>query len=107
MATAPDAPTVKPTSVFVVLNPKSGNCEQDVARQTLERHFSVVGAVCRVHDIGHDDALADHVREAVAAGCDLVVAAGGDGTVSAVADALVGSEAPLGIIPLGTTNVLA
>src|SRR5690606_31252171 len=45
--------------------------------------------------------------EAIDAGAQLVIAAGGDGTVSAVADGLIGSDVPMGILPLGTANVLA
>jgi YegS/Rv2252/BmrU family lipid kinase len=95
--------------VFVVLNAKSGRCDATEAREALERHFKVVGTACRVHEPSKDDDLAERVREAVRDGCALVVAAGGDGTVSAVADALVGSgtDTPLGILPLGTANVLA
>lgn len=37
----------------------------------------------------------------------IVVAAGGDGTVGAVADALIGRNLPLGILPLGTSNDFA
>lgn len=40
-------------------------------------------------------------------GADLVVAVGGDGIVHHVAQGLVGTSVPLGIIPAGTTNVLA
>ena len=47
------------------------------------------------------------VLQAVAQGFDTVAAAGGDGTVSAVANGLIGTDARLGIIPLGTANVLA
>lgn len=46
-------------------------------------------------------------REAVAAGYDTVIACGGDGTVHEVLQGIVGSEAALGVIPLGTGNALA
>ncbi|WP_062132300.1 diacylglycerol/lipid kinase family protein [Demequina aestuarii] len=48
-------------------------------------------------------------KDALEAGVDLVIAAGGDGTVRAVAEYLaeVKSSADLGIIPMGTGNLLA
>jgi len=53
---------------------------------------------------GHATELA---RAASAAGVRLVVAAGGDGTIAEVAGGLVGGTTALGLIPLGTANVLA
>src|SRR5206468_27300 len=47
------------------------------------------------------------VREALDGGCTSIIAAGGDGTVHAVANSLVGSDAALGILPLGTLNHFA
>jgi diacylglycerol kinase (ATP) len=40
-------------------------------------------------------------------GASGVVAVGGDGTVGEVASALVGTDVPLGIIPAGSTNIIA
>jgi diacylglycerol kinase family enzyme len=42
---------------------------------------------------------------AAAEGFDVVVAMGGDGVVHEVANAIIGTDAALGVIPAGTTNV--
>ena len=49
----------------------------------------------------------EQARQAIASGCDTVIACGGDGTAHDVLQGMVGSEAALGIIPLGTANALA
>lgn len=46
-------------------------------------------------------------READEDAFDAVVAAGGDGTINEVVNGLAGRGLPLGVIPLGTSNVLA
>jgi len=45
--------------------------------------------------------------KAAASGASVVVAMGGDGMVHHVAQGLIGTEAALGVIPVGTTNVIA
>lgn len=46
-------------------------------------------------------------REAAAEAFDVIVAAGGDGTINEVLNGLAGQKTPLGVIPVGTANVLA
>jgi diacylglycerol kinase (ATP) len=53
---------------------------------------------------GHAEILA---RQAVKASPMFIIAAGGDGTFNEVVNGIAGSEVPMAILPLGTTNVLA
>jgi diacylglycerol kinase family enzyme len=89
----------------VLVNAGGGSAGEDGATRVAEalRKAGIHGEVEEVEG----GKLADHAKKAVAAGARLVIAAGGDGTLSAVAGALAGSEAVLGIVPLGTLNHLA
>ena len=92
--------------MLVIFNPAAGTRR----RRRFER---VAGALAEagirftVADTtapGHAETLA---REAVASGERAVVAAGGDGTIAEVANGIAGSDARLGVIPIGTANVFA
>ena len=50
---------------------------------------------------------AAQVKDALARGCDTILIAGGDGTINDAVQGLAGSNAVLGVIPMGTGNVLA
>ena len=54
-----------------------------------------------------EDPGVGQTREALEAGVDVVIAAGGDGTVRCVAEVLAGTGTPIGLVPLGTGNLLA
>ena len=61
------------------------------------------------HETEEDDPGKSATQAALDAGAEVIIAAGGDGTVRAIAGHLaeIGSSAELGIVPLGTGNLLA
>jgi YegS/Rv2252/BmrU family lipid kinase len=92
--------------VIVIFNPTAGQ------RRTL-RLWHVLdvltgsGVRVRLRETSHPGHATELARRAVAEGAELIVAAGGDGTIAEVAAGLNGSRVKMGIIPLGTANVLA
>lgn len=101
------ASTDQVAQVFIVLNPVAGRSVIEGVRATLDRHFDPQAWNCELYETTGTEDIAALVRDAVARGCALVVAAGGDGTISAVANGLAHTAVPLGILPIGTGNVLA
>lgn len=92
--------------MVIVFNPVAGRRRASLLWRVLDVLIAngVRLDLAETHCPGHAEALA---REAVANGETMVVAAGGDGTIAEVANGLMGSTARLGVIPLGTANVLA
>jgi diacylglycerol kinase (ATP) len=92
---------------LVVLNPAAGQANVDRVRRQIGGAFAVRGArfdLVETTGSGDAEALA---REAVRLGYRAVAVAGGDGTVAEVVTGLVGSRVALGIIPMGTANLVA
>ncbi len=96
--------------VYVVFNPAAGNATQaDTVRAALQKHFASPRWDCEVYETTgkEDEDIPALCRAAVKKGARLVICAGGDGTVVGVANGLIHSNVPMGILPLGTGNDLA
>lgn len=65
------------------------------------------GCEAEVREIMSPHSAAGQAREAVASGFDTIFACGGDGTLFQILQGIAGSAVALGILPLGTGNVLA
>jgi YegS/Rv2252/BmrU family lipid kinase len=93
---------------FVVFNPKAGK-EDEAAelRSALARYFTAPRWTVEIYETTGKEDITAVCRAACEQGTSLVVSAGGDGTLVGVANALVHSQVPLGILPLGTGNRLA
>ncbi|MFN2588208.1 MAG: diacylglycerol kinase family protein [Actinomycetota bacterium] len=91
--------------VLLIVNARAGSVSartKGVIAKALSADFKL--EVADTMSRNHASSLAG---DAVDRGFDAVVAFGGDGTINEAAQSLVGSGVALGILPGGTTNVMA
>jgi YegS/Rv2252/BmrU family lipid kinase len=94
---------------LLLFNPISG-AHLEYRTATMRRIadiFRRAGVEVRVEATEARGAAGEQARAAIRAGCDAVFACGGDGTVFEVLQGVAKSTAMMGVIPLGTGNVLA
>jgi YegS/Rv2252/BmrU family lipid kinase len=90
----------------VIANPAAGRRRARDAHEEAARGLARAGLRVELfRTSGPRDA--EGAARAAVGSFDLVLAAGGDGTVHEVANGLAGSTTPMGIVPLGSLNVLA
>lgn len=83
---------------------RDGEEQFERARAALSRWGVALAAAHHVHDPA---ALRRRIRDELRRGARRVVVGGGDGTLSAAAGVLAGTDAALGVLPLGTANDFA
>jgi diacylglycerol kinase (ATP) len=92
---------------LLVLNPVAGQAYSNDIRRAFALFFPSNEWSIDIHETTSPESIEARVRAACQEGVDLVIAAGGDGTVGRVANGLRGTNVPLGILPVGTGNLLA
>ena len=99
--------------VLIIFNPIAGRRRHQRLRAVIDR-LTALGCNVTLRETTHQGDAEGIARRAVFEDFDVIVAAGGDGTINEVVNGLAAYKddpaAPgprLGIIPLGTANVLA
>lgn len=89
--------------ITVLLNLSSKRASRAMGKKLSELFEEAGNPVDLVISKKGED-LHDLTAEALSNGAEIIAAAGGDGTISSVAQALVRTNTPLGILPVGTHN---
>jgi len=92
---------------FFVINRKSGNYVKWLVQMRIGEFLTTEGITGEVHYLRDTGALAETLNDAYERGFRCFVVVGGDGSVALVANQLRGKDCTLGIVPVGTSNMLA
>src|SRR5438552_3179401 len=90
-------------STLIILNP-AAHSERAQRKRAQVEAFAQDCVVCATTRTGEAEGMA---RRGVEEGFEKIVAAGGDGTINEVVNGLAGTNATLGLLPIGTMNVFA
>ena len=94
-------------SALVLWDPEAAHSSREEVDDVLGKTLGARYWRYEVHEMGPDEELSTAIQAAVDEGRDLVAVAGGDDAVRMVASQLEGTGVPLGILPVGATNLLA
>ena len=94
------------TSLDLIFNPAAGSFSNGKFRD-IERHFHKAGQKIVLHPTAHAGHAEEIARSLSKKKHATLVACGGDGTLNEVVNGAAGSEAVVGLIPMGTANVVA
>jgi YegS/Rv2252/BmrU family lipid kinase len=92
--------------MLIIYNPAAGRRRAQLLWRVLDV-MATNGVRLDIAETRHAGHATELARQAAGRGERLLVAAGGDGTIAEVANGLIGTPSRLGVIPLGTANVLA
>ena len=92
---------------FLADNPRAGYGSRRMVEAVLAALACAGATVTRMTTATEADAFAAMLQAVVSGRYDALLVAGGDGTIRLGAKAALGTGIPIGVIPLGTGNVLA
>jgi len=93
----------------VVINGSAGFCLAEspyAQQQRLAEYFVEAGLKAEIYWV-EPPKLLSVIEDLKESGVDIIVVGGGDGTINGAANALVGTDVALGVLPLGTFNHFA
>jgi YegS/Rv2252/BmrU family lipid kinase len=97
--------------IFLLYNPASGTRREARSQQIarVAEVFRSAGVELETCATTHAGSATTQAQTATSAGFDTIIVCGGDGTVNEAMNGLVlsGSQAALGVVPLGSGNLLA
>lgn len=92
--------------LLFIINPGSGSHDLNL-KEVISSHFSSKDVLIELFELPKDCSL-EKIKEKIdKEKADRVVAVGGDGTLKLVAECLLNSNIPIGIIPAGSANGMA
>ena len=93
--------------IALVINSTSGSMSKGITAKVIRDKLAAAGLEI-AHEAGDDAPLPERIEDAAdAPGIEALVVAGGDGTMACAASVMAARDKPLGMLPLGTMNLLA